>query len=675
MANSGYTVGVYSGRTSNDAILNVWRHEVSGNSTRWAWSLTARKFGATSYVLDSFAGSVTVAGETWGFSHNLDFRNTSSIVLASGVTGWKGHDGAGNYNVGFSFSHGPASIFGTAAGSSSFAADQLPTVPYAPAPLGCDQITSTSFRYRFSNTGGGAATYWEFQVATRADFVGAEMFSSGGTTTVTGRTPGASYWLRSRGGNAFGVGAWSAVSTVTLPLAAPELLSWAQTPDGAMVASWGAPAPATGLSGYRLQVARDAGFTTGVQLIDLAAGTTSYSVAGGVGGRTYHARVAARTDAAGLGDYSAARQLVLVLDAGDLDGWQRITPKPAGLAYFTAEGIRRGTIDGRSALVLETVATGAATIAADATGIQRTVAGLTAGKAYRFTAGAQLLAGTTPAIDSYRLRVVSESSAAAVTVTQLGVGLGYIEFVADAASVTLQILAAEPATVAAAADEIERVAFYGVKLLQLATDYPVRLRETVYESSLANHFDLACNSVGASWYVGKDGVTQFRLPGAALPVSATFTDEPAAGALHYVEPAVSYDTRGMVNRLDVTNYGVDETRQAEQNDELVVTSQASIDAYGVRSARLETNLYGLAPYDESLNARLAELLAGAAEPRLFVSAVRWNAQEDLAAANALDVGQRVLVRFNGTEQDSQIVALQHEITPRRWIVTATLRRL
>ena len=87
------------------------------------------------------------------------------------------------------------------------------------------------------------------------------------------------------------------------------------------------------------------------------------------------------------------------------------------------------------------------------------------------------------------------------------------------------------------------------------------------------------------------------------------------------------------------------------------------------------NLWDQAPYDDSLNDRLAELLADAAEPRLFISAVRWNAQENPAAANALDVGQRVTVRFNGTEQDSQIVTLQHDITPRRWLVTATLRRL
>lgn len=674
MANSGAAAAAYPGRSHCALTLSVSRYAVSGNSTRWAWTLTATG-GSGTYWLDGMPWSVWVAGENWQGSRGLDFRNgVTSIVIASGITGWKAHNGAGNYTVGLSASHGSSSsTFGTAYLEGSFAADQLPTVPFAPDMWGADQITATGYRVRFQSTGGGEATAWQLQIATLPDFSDAVTIASSGTSMITGRLPGGTDYMRARGTNANGIGAWSNVASVTRPLSAPELLSLAQTPDGAMVASWAAPEPATGLSGYRLQIARDAGFTTGVQLLDLDAAALQHSVAGGVGGRQYHARIAAR-NAAGLSVYSAARSLMLVLDAGDLDSWQRLTPTPAGLAYFTGAGIRRGSHAGSSALVLEAVATAAVEIPADATGVQRTVTGLIPGQAYRFTASAALTAAA-PAVTSYRLRVVGEGSAAAVEVTVAGVDLGHIEFVADASSVTLQILAAASSSVPAAADEIERVAFYGIKLLQLVTDYPVRLRETVYESNLANHFDLACNSVGASWYVGKSGVTQFRLPGAALPVSAVFSDGPDAGALHYVEPAVSYDTRGMVNRLDVTNYGVDETRAAEQNDDLVATDAESIAAYGVRSARLETNLWDRAPYDESLNARLAALLGAASEPRLFVSSVRWNAQEDLAAANALDVGQRVVVRFNGTEQDSQIVALQHDITPRRWIVTAQLRRV
>src|SRR5690606_16953934 len=38
-----------------------------------------------------------------------------------------------------------------------------------------------------------------------------------------------------------------------------------------------------------------------------------------------------------------------------------------------------------------------------------------------------------------------------------------------------------------------------------------RQARTVYESSLSNHFTMACNTAGAMWWVGADGVTRFAL--------------------------------------------------------------------------------------------------------------------------------------------------------------------
>ena len=547
-----------------------------------------------------------------------------------------------------------------------------PSTP--PAPW-LSNITTNSVRVQGGNPGddGGAGIdAWEFQAATNPEFTAGVVTQqhNGHTFDLGGLTPGQRYWFRYRCHNRRGWSSYGGTPNAFVGLPAPTLQSWTQDAFGQLVASWTAPSVNTGLTGYRLQLARDAGFTSGVQNIDLA-DQLQHAVAGLAGGRYWHARVAART-AGGVNAYSAGSSTLLVLSAGDLDGWQRVGTLPAGMAAFTAEGIRRGTVEGRQALIVENLATSAAELPAGM-GLQRTVSGLIVGRAYRFQASAQLTDAAL-AID-YRLRVLGEADAPAVAVSGALTPLGSIEFVADATTATLQLALAQSVTVPAANDLVERVAFSGVQLVELSTDYPVRLRETVYESNLANHFDLACNSAGASWYVGKDGVTRFRLPGAALPVSAVFTDETDDTALHYIDVSAAYDTRGMVNRLDVTNYGVNAEGDREENTELVVVEQTSIDAYGVRSGRLQVNLWDRAPYDESLSDRLAQLLADAAEPRLFISAVRWNAQENMPAANALDVGQRVIVRFNGTEQDSQIVTLQHDVTPRRWIVTATLRRL
>lgn len=552
----------------------------------------------------------------------------------------------------------------------------IPRMPGQPAWISATGIgaTSISLAWGAAAAGGSAITNYQVQHATNDAFTtGTGLTDFGALTagTVEGLPAGAGHWFRVRALNAQGYGPWSAVTTARPVLPAPAFNSWAQNAVGDLVASWEPPSIAAGVTGYRLQIARDPGFTAGVQFIDLG-NVTTHAVANLSGGRNYSARIAART-AGGVNEYSSTRSTMLVLDPGDLDGWTRVGVKPAEISYFTNEGIRRGVIAGRQSLILESLSTGPATLPADTFGIQRTVAGLTQGKAYRFEASAILTGaaiGTT-----YRLRVLAEGQAAPVEITTDLTGLGYIEFIADATSAVIQIMLAQPLAIAGAIEEVERVGFSTLRLLELGTDYPVRLRETVYESNLANHFDLACNSVGATWYVGKDGVTRFRLPGTALPVSAVFTDQADDSALHYIDVNAAYDTRGMVNRLDVTNYGVDDARENEENDDLIVTSPASITAYGVRSARLETNLWGEPPYDESLNDRLSNLLDAADEPRLFIAGFRWNAQENIAAANALDVGQRVLVAFNGTEQDSQIISIQHDIAPRRWIVTIALQRL
>lgn len=546
-----------------------------------------------------------------------------------------------------------------------------PTVPSPPSPIGVDQITATSARYRFSgnSNGGSAILEWQAQTATNAAFTAnVKTSSSSGTTTFTGLLPGNTYYFRARGRNAVGWSGWSSVISAYVGLPAPTFNSWSQNGTGGLLGTWSAPSTTTGLTGYRLQLARDAGFTTGVQNIDLG-NVTSHTVTGLAGGRIWYARVAAVT-AGGVNAYSSSRNSMLVLDAGDLNGWSRVGTKPANITYVTTEGLRRGVSGTNQALWVESLSTGAASLAADTHGIQRTFTTVP-GKTYRFEASATL-AGA-PLADSYRITVVNESSGAPVNITA-STALPYVDFVADSTSVVIRLMLAEAITVPGARDEVERVAFHTLKLTEAVTDYPQRLRETVYESNLANHLDMACNSVGATWYVGPDGVTRFRLPGTALPVTAVFSDEPGDDFLHYIDTNAAYDTRSLVNRLDVTNYGVDAERTNEENDELVVLSEASIEEYGVKSERLETNLWDVAPYDESLEDRLTEILDAQDQAQLVITSVKWNAQENLPMASVLDVGHRVLVRFNGTEQDSQIVSIQHDISPTRWLITYDLRK-
>ena len=442
------------------------------------------------------------------------------------------------------------------------------------------------------------------------------------------------------------------------------------------MASWSAPSPATGLTGYRLQIATNSTFTENVSTHDIG-NVLTYTVGGKPGGRIYYARVAARTSG-GVNAYSSSRSHMLVLASGDLDGWTRVGSKPANIAYYTNEGIRRGTVGPLQALYLESLATGAATLAADTFGIQRTVE-VENGKAYRLKAsitGAYTSGPSATQGQTYRLVADSEEGDPGDVPSATGtVELPPVEFVASGSTATIQVLLAESLSVAGAQNEVEKVAIHSIELLELATDFPTRLRGTVYESNLSNHFDLACNSVGASWYVAKDGVTRFRLPGAALPVSAVFSDETSPEAVSYVDITAGFDTRSTVNRIEATNYGVDETGELEDNDELIVQDLESQATYGVYRSTIALNLYDESPYDDSFEERLNELLEAHKEPRPIVSAIRWNAQEDLALAAALEVGQRITVRYRGVDYDCQIVSIQHDITPTRWMVTLHLLQL
>lgn len=63
-------------------------------------------------------------------------------------------------------------------------------------------------------------------------------------------------------------------------------------------------------------------------------------------------------------------------------------------------------------------------------------------------------------------------------------------------------------TLAARLDRLSRSAT--TPIAQPTEAIPGMLGRTVYESSLSNHLDLACNTVGAFWYVDGDGVTRVR---------------------------------------------------------------------------------------------------------------------------------------------------------------------
>jgi hypothetical protein len=74
------------------------------------------------------------------------------------------------------------------------------------------------------------------------------------------------------------------------------------------------------------------------------------------------------------------------------------------------------------------------------------------------------------------------------------------------------------------AGQFIQLAFNVIRLVQTSIGAPYRLQDTVFESDLASHFDLACNSVGGYWWVDSHGITRFRQYSEAQALKGTWTD-------------------------------------------------------------------------------------------------------------------------------------------------------
>ncbi|APF33389.1 hypothetical protein BO218_03555 [Microbacterium paludicola] len=246
----------------------------------------------------------------------------------------------------------------------------------------------------------------------------------------------------------------------------------------------------------------------------------------------------------------------------------------------------------------------------------------------------------------------------------------------------------------------------------LETKLPQRFLTTSFSGSLADHLDLAVNSIGAVWYVDRFGVVQFTPPPEMLPVSHTFSDKRSDGVLEYTGIETVWDTQQTVNHLVIRNrsYGSavkgeelpDAIRKTVKDGDAPKSEEkeavyewrdgASIAKYGERAAEVETNVALPDPFTERMRQEhpdwgipvsdwqaayddlVAKLASNRTTPRLLVTSLTWNCQQDTDAARNFELGQRVRVFTRGFEQDAIITGIDHDISPERWNMILTLSR-
>jgi hypothetical protein len=193
---------------------------------------------------------------------------------------------------------------------------------------------------------------------------------------------------------------------------------------------------------------------------------------------------------------------------------------------------------------------------------------------------------------------------------------------------------------------------------------PWECQDVAYVSSLASHFDLACQTVGANWYVDSGNVTRFRLPDDATSSVGTFSDQ-IDDANQYDDITIDSGTKQVVNVLKITNHG----RGDDGNTyDIAATFEDtdSVTEWGARAASTDMCVWDA---DTNLSGRAEVVFDDFGAPVREVSQVVWDGQQNPTLAAALDIQSPVTVRFGSETFDTRIVELKHDITPSSWTIT------
>jgi len=264
MAYDASISGSYSGRSSYYSFLYVRRDltDVPNNRSSYAWAYYARGPAGVSYVLDAFAYGVNVGGQGFSGSHNLDFRGTSEVVLGSGTTNWFGHDGNGYLSIVIDAWHGPASIFGTSDPPSLwFATDRIAQRPSTPGTPTLSNITTNSVQVTWAipDNRGAAIDQMLLRYSTNPNVEAGPYtdLTNGGnvtTRTVTGLTPGVTYYFVVYAHNSVGYSNRSGTASAqTIPATPPPFTVEPSLSGTQAVVSLTPPSGSTGVTGYEVR--------------------------------------------------------------------------------------------------------------------------------------------------------------------------------------------------------------------------------------------------------------------------------------------------------------------------------------------------------------------------------------------------------------------------------------
>lgn len=267
MATSGYATDAFSLRPRFQLRIDVTRDGVSGNSSRYAWTLRVYNLDRVSYTYDlgSYGWSANVEGSSYSGNWTPDFRGGQHYIqLGSGTTGYKAHNSNGELTVNYSSSTSAGGVLGSASASGSFAANKLGTVPGSPPAVTIASATPTSLNYTGkspSSDGSSPLERSQHQITLQGTGWDSPLqskyypYPSGVPQfTFTGLSAVKTYAIRMRYENATGWGGWSpTVYGTTLPNSAPGVVVSPSASGTSASVALSPPGGVTGVDFYTLE--------------------------------------------------------------------------------------------------------------------------------------------------------------------------------------------------------------------------------------------------------------------------------------------------------------------------------------------------------------------------------------------------------------------------------------
>jgi hypothetical protein len=419
---------------------------------------------------------------------------------------------------------------------------------------------------------------------------GSSGFYFGRQTGSTGSTDGTTNWGRLSG----------SVEYYQVPNA-PTAVSVAQAAlENAVNISWTAPSDngGTAVTSYSIQWSYNSDFS-GSSTVSTGSSATTYKLTGLTYGSTVYVKVAAvNAVAAAAGStsvQSSSASGYITPPNLPLDGWANFGTVTNNTFTLTRTVIPALTPE-TGLLKTGTASATGGTYTTGAVGVSKTYTNLTIGRQYIVSGKAILRQAGVPA-NIYRFAVTGIGNGTSVTLTSTTVGatIPSYTFTATSTTHTVEIELAETFTVTATGVQ-ESVAFYDYALTRVATDLAYRVQDNLFTGTLVDHFDLATQSVGATWWVDKKNITQFAQDFDYVVPTATFSDVVGAGNIYYSDIQTSYDTANIINQITLDNIGerltsLGSDKYEAYSVEWVDSDATSVTNWGARQVNLTTNLW------------------------------------------------------------------------------------